>query len=226
MSNNIENLDYTVTKVIACATVIEEMLNIMPPGLTYQKLEFGLHTEPDKLRTALQEAIDATEPHVTTILLGYGLCSRAVAGLKSATRTLVIPKVDDCIAIFLGSDAEYKEQHRLEPGTLYQTKGWIEADKSLKGLPDMIKKYGESKARFLFKQMIKNYTRMAFINTGNYELEHYRALSRASAAELGLKYEEIQGSNALVKKLLMGPWDNEFVIAPPGQPLTFADFRS
>jgi hypothetical protein len=149
-----------------------------------------------------------------------------VAGLKSDTRTLIIPKVDDCIAIFLGSDARYQEQHRSEPGTLYQTKGWIEADKSLKGLPEMIQKYGETRARWLFKQMIKNYTRLAFINTGNYEIERYRAQSRAEAAELGLKYEEIAGSNALVKKLLYGPWDSEFVIVPPGQALTFADFRS
>jgi hypothetical protein len=226
MNVRIDKLDYAKTKVIACATVIEEMLLLMPPELAYQKLEFGLHTLPDKLRKALQEAIDSTDPAITTILLGYGLCSRAVAGLKSDTRTLIIPKVDDCIGIFLGSDAEYKEQHRLEPGTLYQTKGWIESDKSLDGLPDMIKKYGEKRAKWLFKQMIKNYTRMAFINTGNYDIEHYRALSQAKAAELGLKYEEIQGSNVLVRKLVCGPWDDDFVIVPPGQALTFADFRT
>jgi hypothetical protein len=226
MSDIINKLNYANIKVIACATVIEEMLPMMPPELKYQKLEFGLHSEPDKLRAALQEAIDATEPQMTTILLGYGLCSRAVAGLKSDTRTLVIPKVDDCIAIFLGSDAEYKEQHRVEPGTLYQTKGWIEADKSLKGLPDMVKKYGEKRAKWLFKQMIKNYTRMAFINTGNYEIERYRTESRSMAAELDLKYEEIEGSNRLVKKLLVGPWDDEFVVAPPGHALTFLDFRT
>jgi hypothetical protein len=226
MSNKIETLNYSTTKVIACATVIEEMLPMLPPQLTYQKLEFGLHTDPDKLRSALQAAIDATEPSVTTILLGYGLCSRAVAGLKSNTRTLIIPKVDDCIAIFLGSDIEYKEQHRIEPGTLYQTKGWIETDKSLKGLPDMIKKYGQTRAKWLFKQMFKNYTRLAFINTGNYQIERYRSESRAAAANLGLRFEEIQGSNALVKKLLFGPWDSEFVIAAPGQALTFLNFRN
>jgi hypothetical protein len=225
MNSKIDKLNFTKTKLIACATVIEEMLPVMPPELIYQKMEFGLHTEPDKLRSALQEAIDKTDPQITTILLGYGLCSRATAGLKSDYCTLIIPRVDDCIGIFLGSDAEYKEQHRNEPGTLYQTKGWIEADKSPNGLPDMIEKYGEKKARFLFKQMIKNYTRLAFINTGNYEIEHYRAKSQAMAAEMGLKYEEIQGSNSLVQKLLCGPWDNEFVTVPPGQATTFLDFR-
>ena len=226
MNSQIEKLDFAKTKVIACATVIEEMLPMMPSELVYQKLEFGLHTNPDELRTALQEAIDKSGGEFSTILLGYGLCSRAVAGLKSNSRTLIIPKVDDCIGIFLGSDAEYKEQHRTQPGTLYQTKGWIEADKSLKELPDMVKRYGEKKARWLFKQMFKNYTRLAFINTGNYEIERYRAESHATAQDLGLKYEEIPGSSALVKKLLFGPWDSEFVIVLPGGVLTFADFRS
>jgi hypothetical protein len=226
MTSRVEKLDFAKTKVIACATVIEEMLPMIPSELAYEKLEFGLHTDPDKLRIALQEAIDKSGTEFSTLLLGYGLCSRAVAGLKSNGCTLIIPKVDDCIGIFLGSDAEYKEQHRTEPGTLYQTKGWIEADKSLKELPEMVKRYGEKKARWLFKQMFKNYTRLAFINTGNYEIERYRAESLATAEDLGLKYVEIPGSSALVKKLLFGPWDSEFVIVLPGGVLTFADFRS
>ena len=219
-------LDAQTTKVIACATVIEEMLPLMPPEIECQRMEFGLHTDPDKLRQALQQAIDQSDPQRTTILLGYGLCSRAVAGLKSDTRRLIVPKVDDCISVFLGSSKEYQEQQRAQPGTLYKTKGWLEADKSSNGLPDMVKRYGEARAKAIFKQMMKNYTRMVFINTGNYAIEHFREISRIRAAEMDLKYEEIQGSNRLIKKLLSGPWDEEFVVAEPGRALTFLDFRS
>jgi len=220
-----ETMDYCSIHLIACATVIEEMLPLLPAGLTYQKTEFGLHTEPEKLHKALQSAIDEVEPTKKTLLLGYGLCSRAIAGLHSPNQTLVIPRVDDCIGIFLGSDAEYQAQHKIAPGTLYQTKGWLEGDKSLKGLPEMIAKYGEKRARFLFKQMIKNYTRMVFINTGNYDIEHYRAQSQAAAAELGLAFEEIPGSNTLLHQLLKGEWDSQFVVKKPGEPVTFSDFR-
>ena len=94
------------TKIIACATIIEEMLPMMPNGMRHEVLEFGLHTNPDKLREALQKAIDNSEPNVDTIILGYGLCSLAVAGLKSDTKTLIVPKIDDCIGIFLGSAEE------------------------------------------------------------------------------------------------------------------------
>jgi hypothetical protein len=213
------------SKVIACSTVIEEMLPIMPPGLAYQKMEFGLHINPQKLNQALQEAIDACGPEIKTVILGYGLCSRAVAGLVSANCRLIIPRVDDCIGLFLGSVDEYNLQHKNSPGTLYLTKGWIEAGTPLAEREEMSKRYGEARARSLYKQMIRNYTRLVFINTGNYEIAHYREKSREVAAELELHFEEIKGSNSLIRRSLYGPWDGDFVIAPPGQKITFMDFR-
>jgi hypothetical protein len=217
--------DYSKIKLIACATVMEEILPSLPPDLSFQRLDFGLHNDPDKLRTALQQAIDSVEPHIQTILLGYGLCSRAVAGLKSHSCTIIIPRVDDCIGIFLGSAQAYHAQHTAAPGTLYQTKGWLESDDTLQSLPDLIKRYGETRAKRLFHAMFKNYDRLVFINTGNYQIEHYRQLSREKAAELNLRFEEIQGSNRLVKKLIAGPWDEEFVVVEPGREVRFADFR-
>jgi hypothetical protein len=46
------------------------------------------------------------------------------------------------------------------------------------------------------------------------------------ADKFNLKYEEIRGSDALIKKLLHGPWDDDFVIARPGQTITYSDFKS
>ena len=42
-----------------------------------------------------------------------------VVGLTATDCTLVVPRVDDCIAIFLGSHAAYKEQASQEPDALY-----------------------------------------------------------------------------------------------------------
>jgi len=214
------------TKVIACATVIEEMLLHLPPGMDYHVLDFGLHVNPEVLRCALQEAVDASAVSAETILLGYGLCSQAVVGLRANGCTLVVPKVDDCIAIFLGSAEAYKTQIRTEPGTYYLTKGWIEAgDNPFDEYEGLVERYGEEKARWLMEQILKNYTRLALINTGQYELERYRDYSRRMAERFGLRYEEIPGSDTLVKKLLYGPWDNEFVIARPGETISYLDFK-
>jgi hypothetical protein len=79
--------------------------------------------------------------------------------------------------------------------------------------------------------MLKNYTRLALIHTGPYDMERYRAYSRETAARFGLRFEEIPGSSALIRRLLHGPWEDDsgspspFVVAPPGHTLTFADFK-
>ncbi len=220
------HIDPDRCKVIACATVIEEMLPLIPPGMAYEVLDFGLHVRPEELKRLLQKAIHESASKADYIILGYGLCSQAVVGLKAEGCTLIVPRVDDCIAIFLGSKAAYRKQFSSVPGTYYLTKGWIEAgDTPFDEYKAVVKKYGESKARRIINQLLKNYTRLALINTGQYELERYRDLARKMAEQLNLKYEEIQGANTLVKKMLCGPWDEEFVIALPGETISFLDFK-
>jgi hypothetical protein len=215
------------TKVVACATVIEEMRPLLPEGVTCEVLDFGLHLTPQKLRTRLQETIDAASAAADTIILGYGLCSMAVVGLKATRRTLVVPRVDDCIAIFLGSRSAYQAQAGREPGTYYLTKGWIEVnDTPLAEHARLVERYGPQQADRMIKLLLKNYTRVALINTGQYEQHRYREVARLMAERFGLRYEEIPGSTALVKKMIYGPWDGDFVIAYPGDTISFADFNT
>jgi hypothetical protein len=214
------------TAVIACATVIEEMMPHLSADVQYQVLDFGLHVNPDALRRTLQESIDTLSETAERIILGYGLCSQAVVGLRANRCTLVVPKVDDCIAIFLGSGDAYREQARAAPGTYYLTKGWIEAgDSPFDEYDGLVAQYGEDRARRLMSRMLKNYTRLALINTGQYELERYRDYGRRTARRFGLRYEEIPGSNALIKRMLHGPWDDNFVIARPGETIFYLDFK-
>jgi hypothetical protein len=211
--------------VIACATVIEEMLGFLPENVSHEVLDFGLHLYPQKLREVLQEKIDLASQEHDVLLLGYGLCSMAVIGLQARTAHLVIPRVDDCIAIFLGSGAAYKEQAKKEPGTYYLTKGWIEVgDTPFEEHKKLVLKYGEEKAMRMTQLMLKNYHRLAFINTGNYEIERYRGYALKTANMFSLRFEEIDGSPALIKKMVNGPWDGDFVVAAPGETLTYAHF--
>jgi hypothetical protein len=214
-------------RVIACATVIEEMLPHLPEEVQHEVLDFGLHLRPENLKKVLQEKIDEASRNADVLLLGYGLCSMAVVGLKATTATLVIPRTDDCIAIFLGSCNAYKEQARKEPGTYYLTKGWIEVgDTPFDEHKLLIEKYGQEKAERMTRLLLKNYKRLAFINTGQYEIEKYREYSKKTADEFGLRFEEIDGSSALVEKLLFGPWNDEFVVVPPGGTVTYQDFAN
>jgi hypothetical protein len=214
------------TTVIACATVIEEMMPHLPPAFKYEVLDFGLHVNPGALRSRLQEAIDKASGVAETIILGYGLCSQAVVGLRANDCTLVVPRVDDCIAIFLGSGEAYRAQASTAPGTYYLTKGWIEAgDSPFHEYEGLVAQYGEEKARWLMRRILKNYTRLALINTGQYELERYRDYCRRTAERFGLHYEEIPGSDALIRRMVHGPWAGDFVIAHPGQTICYLDFK-
>jgi len=211
--------------VIACATVIEEMLPLMPSDVEHRILDFGLHTNPSKLRQALQDAIDASCSQFETIILGYGLCSQGVIGLHATGCTLVVPRVDDCIAIFLGSSSAHRHQSRFEPGTYYLTKGWIEVgDSPFSEYERMVASRGQKHADRITRLMLNNYRRLALINTGQYALEYYRDYAQRTAKQFGLKYEEIEGSTTLVKKMLNGPWDDGFIVVKPGYSIRFEDF--
>jgi hypothetical protein len=222
------NALYTARRrVIACATVVEEMLPLLPEDVTSDVLDFGLHLRPGELKKALQSKIDEASEQADVLLLGYGLCSMAVVGLRATTAHLVIPRVDDCIAIFLGSCDAYKEQARKEPGTYYLTKGWIEVgDSPFSEYQRLVEKFGEAKADRMTRLMLKNYKRLGFINTGQYEIERYRDYARMTAEQFGLRFEELEGSGALVKKLVFGPWDHEFLVVEPGQTIQYIDFTN
>ena len=212
-------------KVIACATVVEEMIPFLPADVPYEVLDFGLHLNPAELKRVLQSKIDQASEQAEVILLGYGLCSMAVVGLTATKATLVIPRTDDCIAIFLGSSKAYKEQAKKEPGTYYLTKGWIEVgDTPFEEHQELVEKYGREKAERMTRLLLKNYKRLAFINTGNHDLARYQNYARMTADKFNLYCEEIDGSASLVKKMIYGPWDEEFVVVMPGQTITYQDF--
>ena len=214
-----------ITKIIACQVVMEEILPLLPEGVDYETTELGLHVKPEDLRKVLQEKIDASNSEGGAILLGYGLCSRTVAGLRSEKCSLIVPRVDDCIGIFLGSREAYLKQQKAEAGTYYLTKGWIEASDNLFGCYNqMAERYGPEQAERLIKRMLQNYTRLVFINTGQWEVERYRQYSRDMACRYGLRFEEINGSTALVTKMVNGPWDGDFVVVPPGHPISYETF--
>jgi hypothetical protein len=214
------------TRVIACATVVEELRPLLPAGMICETLDFGLHVRPEDLKVRLQQAVDGVSSSIKYIVLGYGLCSQAVVGLKSARSTIIVPRADDCIGIFLGSASAYQQQHQLEPGTYYLTKGWLEAgDTPFKQHTELVERFGAEKAARITGLTLKNYTRLALIDTGQDNMDRYRQESKGYADRFNLRFEEIQGSLNLIRKMINGPWDGDFVVAPPSRAITFLDFR-
>ncbi len=213
-------------KLIACAAVLEEMRPSLPPEISYESLDFGLHLRPSNLKETLQKAIDASAHEAETIILGYGLCSNGALGLKAPkTATLVVPKVHDCIAIFLGSHSSYKKQLKAEAGTFFLAKGFIEAgDTPLDDYKRTVERYGKERADRVMKAMFGHYTRLLFINTGDNGLEKYKKHALQMAQQFGLRYEEIKGSPMLIRKMIYGPWDKDFIVIKPAETVILEPF--
>ena len=216
--------------LISCATVIEEMAPFLEPDIERHVLEFGLHADPARLRATVQKEIDAICDGETgdaidppTILLGYGLCGRGLAGLSGGRCRLVIPRVDDCIGICLGSRDTHRRMSEEHPGTYWMTKGWTEA--SADDYDKVVAKYGNERADALYRVMFAAYKRLGVVDTGSYALDEVRDYARQRAGQLGLEVEEFPGSTNLLHKLIHGPWSSdEFVICEPGQTTEFSDF--
>ncbi|MDP6510079.1 MAG: DUF1638 domain-containing protein [Dehalococcoidia bacterium] len=207
------------TVVIACR-VLEDMFRRHPGDGKALFLEYGLHRTPQKLAPTLQEEIDRI-PSPSVVLLGYGLCGNGLVGLRAGEHKLVIPRVDDCISILLGSRQRYLEETSRQPGTYYLSKGWLErATDPLKEYQSYLQKYDPETARWLIDTQYGNYQRLLFVAAEEADFTGYGPYARRVAEFCGLEYQECMGVDTVVRSLLAqavqpqpGP---DFVVVPPG----------
>jgi len=197
----------------------DELLRFQTERTSFVFLEQSLHRVPQKMRPIIEEEIDrADHQDWDYILLGYGLCSNGILGLRAQRHPIVIPRVHDCISFFLGSPERYLEEHKKEPGTYYLTRGWIEEGKSPLGIyEEYCERQGEEIAQWAIKEEFKNYTRMVLVDTGLNICDAHRKHARENARFLGLRYEEMKGSLEFFEKMVQGSWGRQFIILKPGQ---------
>jgi hypothetical protein len=87
-----------------------------------------------------------------------------------------------------------------------------------------VARHGKKIADRVMKTMFAHYKRLLFVNTGHTELGKYRDHARRAAKQLNLRYEEMKGSRGLIKKIIHGPWGEDFIVARPGQTIKLAQF--
>jgi len=218
-------------KLIACRVLIDEIRRFMPSEVEVEVFEISQHLRPKLLKIALQAAIDRADGKFDVILLGYGLCSNSVVGLVAQRSRLVIPKIHDCIGIFLGSHRAYQEEMAREPA-YFLTRGYIsgyleEQSGPLADFDRAAKRYGQARAEKLVGAMMAPYKRLVYIHTSEAaDLEADRKYSQEMAARFHMRYEEVNGNSVLLERMMKGDWGNDFIVVEPGQELTLEHFMN
>jgi hypothetical protein len=212
----------------------------------------GLHDDPPNLRTLLQAEIDEVGSPYEAVVLAYGLCGGATAGLRAGSVPLVVPRAHDCITLFLGSRDRYATEAAGRPGTYWYVQDYLErtdegsafggvgavSDAEARATHDeYVAKYGEDNAAYLMDALgawRAHYDRAAYIEMG---LAGARTASdaearAASAAEArarddaerrGWAFERLAGELVLVRRLIEGDWDAaDFLVVQPGERLVMS----
>ena len=213
-------------KLIACPAVLGELADGATDGVDTHELEAQLHLSPERLKAALAAAVAEADKPGATIVLGYGLCSNSVLGLKTRHATLVVPRVDDCIAMLLGSNEAFAAENDKVRGSYYVARAYLEeCDTIVSEHEKLTEKRGAERADKMMRMLLQHYTRIVLIETGRYDLEPYRARVAGFAEQFDLAVEDVPGTTRILDQLVADEWGDDFVVAPPGHELTLADFR-
>jgi len=222
---DIEDIKRIGIKFIVCDVIYDELKSKISKNWNVVNFEKRFHECSNVLREKLQAEINKSQDY-DIIVLGYGLCGNGLLGLVSPKVPLVIPRIDDCISLFLGSTEERKKQLKIEPGTYFLTRGYIgEAEDFLvSGFSEIKDRYDKETWQWIIKELLKNYRRIVFINTGNYDPSEWRKKAKREADKLDLRFEELKGPNKFLDKVVNENWDDQFIIVKPGDKITLDMF--
>ncbi len=187
------------------------------------------HAEPDKMKEVIRSEISNLPTSYDTILVSMGFCGGTWDHV-SFDRRVVIPRVDDCISLLLHTDDEYRP-NRKEPGHLYLYESDPEEFSALKIMEgsecenDLLRNVNQED---LYHYWFDQYHTMDIIDTGLnrcYEVDYVeKAQEHADKINADLGY--VEGGYLLLKKLVSGKWDEQFIVAEPGTVIKHGDFFS
>ncbi|MBQ6671374.1 MAG: DUF1638 domain-containing protein [Firmicutes bacterium] len=214
------------TIIVACKT-IEDEVSIAKSDLgcsfPVEYIESGLHDRPKKLARTVQELLDDLK--ADRVLLCLGQCGNSMIGIKAADFELIMPKVDDCLSLLLGSSRK-KSQISITDKAFFMTSGWLKGESTIMSeYQRSLRRYGKETAQSVIEMMYGHYKTMGLIDTGIDEMSKLYEKTEPMAKMLKLEQKTYEGSIDYIKQLLTGPWDPEhFIVKQPFEKVLSDDF--
>ncbi len=216
---------------------VERLAAESPHQVVVAQLSAALHAEPATLRERIQAKVDRADADAEVVVLAYGLCGGATAGLVARDIPVVLPRAHDCATIFLGSRERYQREHEATPGTYWYTEDQLERGNALKGWllgdaarsedveatrRDYEERFGKDNADYLMETLGEwstRYERGAFLETGLAPDPAAVDRAREESERRGWQFERVPADLTLIRRLLFGEWDDDFQVVEPGQRL-------
>lgn len=213
--------------LIACSMMEDEIKKVCEEincDIPIIWVERGYHNTPAKLKEKLQELIEEHQDK-DEILLSFGLCGNGTDGIISEKATLVMPKFDDCINMLL-CKGKRESRGLTETGSIYITRGWtLDSEAILAQHDKYVEEYGEDSAEAILEMMYEHYETISVIDTQSYDTAPVIAYAEKAGELLDLEAQTVEGSTEVLKQLLTGQWEENFIVKKPGEAVGIKDFE-
>ena len=211
--------------IVACKTLEAELNEAMNfTGVEYPPvwIESGLHNTPKKLKAKLTEIL--SEISADRVLLAMGFCGNSIEGIRAGDFELIIPRVDDCISLLIGSVKKRLEISN-ELAAYFLTEGWLRGERNLWVEHQYaVDKYGQEMAMSIAETLYGHYRTLGILDSGVDDMDSLLEKTEIIAETLKLEQRVIPATTVYLRQLLSGPWpEGMFLIKSPGSEVTMSD---
>lgn len=213
--------------VLSCGSLTDYVAAAQREAETHYpvfQLDRRFHVEPEQMKAHILQTVAQIPEEYDTILVAMGFCGGSWDGLMF-DRTIVIPRVDDCISLLLHTDDEYHPNLK-QMGHMYMTDKDPNEFSPQRLLDKLAETRSKEEANAIFHAWFDSYSHLDIVDTGMFDCyeESYVEAAQHHADMIGCELDFVPGSNRLLEKLLKGIWDEQFLVAKQGHRIAHKDF--
>ena len=208
------------TVILSCTSLkdyvelAQKKLNTAYPVIYLSRI---YHRDPEEMREHVISALEGLDPEVETVLVSMGFCGGSWDKVKVPCR-VVIPRVDDCIALLLQTTDEPVSNLKKQDHLYVKDKDPFK--ENFKSIFDHLTRDidEETKKRY-HEDWMRYYREIDIIETeiNDSRRPEYAAVVKADADWLQAEMAYIPGGTLLLEKLISGNWDGQFMVFEPGE---------